>query len=38
MGQAYQFLDGLDVEVWRGAEKIGYLRKTSSNMPDDFGR
>ena len=26
MRLAHQFLDGLDVEVWRGIEKIGYLR------------
>jgi hypothetical protein len=26
MLQARQILDGLDLEVWRGKEKIGYLR------------
>jgi hypothetical protein len=26
ISQAQKLLDGLDLEVWRGSEKIGYLR------------
>jgi hypothetical protein len=29
MMEAHKLLDGLDVEVWRGNEKIGYLRAHS---------
>jgi hypothetical protein len=30
LAEAHKLLDGLDVEVWRGSEKIGYLRAHSS--------
>ena len=30
MLQAHRLLDGLDLEVWRGDEKIGYLRAVQS--------
>jgi hypothetical protein len=38
MRQAHQLLDGLDVEVWRGSEKIGYLHGDldKREQPDDL--
>jgi hypothetical protein len=37
MAQAEKLLDGADLEVWRGGEKIGYLRavQAPSEPPPD---
>jgi len=40
MLQAHKLLDGLDLEVWHGTEKIGYLRSeeaTAKSAPGATG-
>jgi hypothetical protein len=37
MLQARQLLDGLDLEVWRGNEKIGYLRSNQAKFEPTDG-
>lgn len=37
LAQAQKLLDGSDLEVWRGAEKIGYLQAVHSTSESSQG-